>query len=231
MDTIEKMWLILRVCLFYILMLIVVIAYQLVLGMWPKIVSYKTWIKDKKKEHTVVILAGSFNPPHNGHIAMLHYLSDKYDQVIAVIGVNPNKQYDVHPNDREKILSQLVEDTTNIRVEVVSNYVWRFAKKERATILYRGIRTWERDGKEEQQLQRLNIIGPILLGPLSMPIPTFYLEGNPEYNHVSSTMIRQICCSNSNHEAAAKALVELKLVPPKVGSTVARLYGPKSKGN
>lgn len=39
---------------------------------WPKSSLYKL---DKK---LTVVLAGSFNPPHNGHLAMLHYLSERY---------------------------------------------------------------------------------------------------------------------------------------------------------
>ena len=34
----------------------------------------------KKDKDTSVVMAGSFNPPHNGHFAMLLYLADRYVQ-------------------------------------------------------------------------------------------------------------------------------------------------------
>lgn len=41
----------------------------------PMIVTYP-W-KDIEKEDTIVVLAGSYNPPHLGHLAMLEYLSKR----------------------------------------------------------------------------------------------------------------------------------------------------------
>ena len=63
----------------------------------------------------------------------------------------------------------------------------------------------------------------MLLGPLFWPIPTMYLEGNPKYNHVSSTLIRDLCASKGTKEKDALA----ELVPPIVTGTVVRLYCKK----
>lgn len=53
-------------------------------------------------------------------------------------------------------------------------------------------------------------------------MPTIYLEGNPKYNHVSSTLIRSIC-KGGNQKAVEDVLTEL--VPNQVASQVAELYG------
>jgi hypothetical protein len=46
--------------------------------LWPRIITYP-WKEDEKqaKEDRIVILAGSYNPPHRGHLAMLEYLSKR----------------------------------------------------------------------------------------------------------------------------------------------------------
>jgi phosphopantetheine adenylyltransferase len=93
------------------------------------------------------------------------------------------------------------------------------------SIFFRGIRSWEKDGKDERALQILNTWGPLLLGPLVWPVPTMYLEGNPKYNHVSSTLIRSLCSKSGTENQ--KALEDL--VPPNVVDLVAKLYSKKEE--
>ena len=59
--------------------------------------------ENKKK---TVMLAGSFNPPHNGHLNMLKTLSKIYGNVYAVVGFNPSKKYDVSPQKRLEIMQK-----------------------------------------------------------------------------------------------------------------------------
>ena len=75
---------------------------------------------------------------------------------------------------------------------VVTGYIWRYAKTQNAALFFRGIRTWSADGPEERHLQILNSWGPLLLGPV-WPLKTIFLEGDPRYLDVSSTLVRRIC--------------------------------------
>ena len=177
--------------------------------------------KQREKGMTVV-MAGSYNPPHRGHLEMISYLSERYGRLIVVIGMNPDKSYDVPPQERAVLLRAMCRNVPNVRVHVVTGYIWRFAKSAdiRADLFYRGIRTWERDGGEERKLQILNTWGPLLLGPLWWPIPTHFLQGKPEYNHISSTLIRSIC---------AKPDFQISdihdLVPENIAEDIVHLYG------
>lgn len=197
---------------------------------WPTVIPYP-WIMAKTQQpeeesdkHKRVVLAGSYNPPHNGHLSMLTYLAERYGEVVAVIGMNPEKKYKVSPLERAALLKKMVSGTDvkgKVRVEVVSGYVWRFAMKQNAEILFRGIRSWERDGKEERILQILNVIGPLILGPLKWPIPTQYLEGDPKYRGVSSTAIRD-ACNKAFKQGATPDLSPF--VPKEVSESVAHAY-------
>lgn len=113
------------------------------------------------------------------------------------------------------ILSTLLKS-----VLAVSGYIWRYAKKEGATIFFRGIRSWEKDRKEERTLQILNTWGPLLLGR-TWPIPTVYLEGKPEFNHISSTLIRDICQGRGDCESLSS------LLPTNVTTEITHLYSRK----
>ena len=109
--------------------------------------------------------------------------------------------------------------------KVVDGYIWRYAKRNGMSIFFRGIRSWKKYGKEERALQILNTWGPLLLGPLVWPIPTMYLEGNPKYNHVSSTLIRSLCSKSGTDNQGALQ----DLVPPNVADLVANLYSQKEE--
>jgi len=152
----------------------------------------------KREKDITVVFAGSFNPPHLGHLVMIRYLAERYGRVICCIGVNPDKVYDVTPQTRAQILREMLsgsDDRTrckNVQVEVVTGYIWRYAKTQNASLFFRGIRTWAADGAEERHLQILNSWGPALLGPV-WPIKTIFLEGDPRYRDVSSTVVRRIC--------------------------------------
>jgi len=81
MDLIESLqpvsvWLVpLLVLIFGALSLILpIIQPKIIEYPWKLPTSPRARAKDKQK---LVILAGSYNPPHNGHLAMLEYLSER----------------------------------------------------------------------------------------------------------------------------------------------------------
>lgn len=89
-------------------------------------------------------------------------------------------------------MQQLVDDLhlPNVEVVVVEGLIWRFGFRVGAHRLYRGIRTWERDGLSEKSLELLNFGGPLLLAG-QCPIPTYFVEGDPAFTEVSSSLIRK----------------------------------------
>jgi len=190
--------------------------------------------RSKLDKKSTVVLAGSFNPPHLGHLVMIRYLAERYGRVICCIGVNPNKQYEVTPQSRAEILREMLNydgGCNNVTVEVVSGYIWRFARTQNASLFFRGIRTWDADGGDERTLQILNTWGPLILGWI-WPMKTIFLEGDPQYRHVSSTLVRQICARRteaieSEHHSKDINDELTRLVPERVVTKVADAYSAK----
>ncbi|KAL7574922.1 hypothetical protein ACA910_010749 [Epithemia clementina (nom. ined.)] len=183
---------------------------------FPTVWSYPWPPAERAAPHDrtkTVLMAGSFNPPHLGHIEMIRYLASRYGHVIVVVGHNPNKSYLVSPDQRVEFIKECIrqsdeEHLTNyhkssiVTVKAVSGYIWQ--KVPEAQIFFRGIRTWEKDGAEERILQIQNTWGPIVYGPFWFPRTTYFLEGNPKYNHISSTLIREIC--SDSHQQSSTSL-------------------------
>eukprot|EP00434_Breviolum_minutum_P037610 symbB.v1.2.033355.t1/scaffold4121.1/size44329/6 len=142
-------------------------------------------------QRSAVVFAGSFNPPHHGHIEIIRYLSKAFSEVHIVIGMNPNKIYPVSPETRKQIVEQalLSIGAMNAKVWIWGDVIFKLAKQIGATALYRGIRTWEEDGKAERYLEIQNICWP-MISSCGMPMGTYYIEGPPQYACVSSTLLR-----------------------------------------
>ncbi len=84
---------------------------------------------------------------------------------------------------------------------------------QNASILFRGIRTWEKDGQEERSLHILNSWGPIVCGPFKWPLKTYFMEGDTRYLHISSTLIRDACRGdNQNLEGLVPKEAEMDIL-------------------
>lgn len=169
------------------------------------------------------LFAGSFNPMHEGHLAVLRAMAQRHPTaptIYAAVAYNPNKRYAVSPEERRQLVAEMcaADDALRGRVQavVVDGYAWRLAMRLRCARMYRGIRTWSKDGAAESLLQLLNVVGPMLL-EATLPPPTRYVESPPGLTHISSTLVRR--------RAAARESLS-GLVPAATEARVEKLYGP-----
>mmetsp|Transcript_98778 Transcript_98778/g.174292 ORF Transcript_98778/g.174292 Transcript_98778/m.174292 type:complete len:486 (+) Transcript_98778:59-1516(+) len=178
---------------------------------------------EPKSSAGTVVLAGSYNPPHLGHLEMLKYLSKAHSKVVAIIGINPNKKYDVNPYQRQALLRVMIKDAglTNVEVKVWGSIIFLYAQSIGASVMYRGIRTWKEDGKAEKHLEFQNLYYQLLL-TMRWPIPTAYLQGAPALTEVSSTLLRK--------RIAAEEDI-LDLVPKVASDAVVQAYRPPPKSD
>ena len=174
-----------------------------------------------RREPTVALFAGSLNPPHRGHLAIIEHLASKHETLYVVIGVNRSKSYLVSPAERKELVQSMcaAAHLDNVIVEVTSDYIWRLAIKVKGAVLYKGIRTWRKDGPPERWLELLNLVGPPLLAPLGWPLRTSYLQADARYAHVSSSLVRSRCQNQSEAPSIAD------LVPTAIEEKVRAAYG------
>ncbi|CAE7253321.1 coaD [Symbiodinium sp. KB8] len=139
-----------------------------------------------------VVFAGSFNPPHHGHFEIIRYLSKTFSEVHVVIGINPAKTYPVSPDERKAIIEHALPSmgAQNVKVWVWGDVIFKLARKVGATAMYRGIRSWQEDGKAERYLEVQNVCWPVL-STCASPMSTYFVEGPPQYSFVSSTLLRE----------------------------------------
>lgn len=164
------------------------------------------------------------NPPHLGHLAVIRYLRRRgHGRILVVIGVNRSKRYAVSAERRAELLRSMCAQLglEDVEVHIVEGLVWRWAARHGVRTLFRGIRSWAKDGRSERFLHVLNQLGPVLLG-LRRPIPTVFVQSDPELARVSSTLVRERCRHCTIEAAAHEALAGL--VPAGSEVEVWRLY-------
>ena len=167
------------------------------------------------------LFAGSFNPLHEGHLAVLRTMARRHPTaptLYAAVAYNPSKRYAVTPEERRRLVAEMCEADPllrgRVRAVVVDGYAWRLAVRLRCARMYRGVRTWRSDGAAESLLQALNVVGPMLLAA-TLPPPTRFVESPPELTHVSSTLVRRRAERRESLEG---------LVPAATEERVAALY-------
>ncbi|KAK3274013.1 hypothetical protein CYMTET_17781 [Cymbomonas tetramitiformis] len=167
-----------------------------------------------------VLFAGSFNPIHVGHLAILRRIAAAHPRAVlyVCIGYNPTKKYIVSVEARRALIASMCKADAMLRnrvqVVVAASYPWRFALRHGIRVMYRGVRTWDKDGTAEIVLALLNLLGPLLL-ERTLPPTTKYIEASPTLLHVSSTLVRNRVVSGGSLEG---------LIPEAMHTQVRQLY-------
>lgn len=130
------------------------------------------------------IYAGSFDPPTKGHMWMIEQGAELFDELVVVLGVNPDKKCFLSEQQRiDALRGMLVNGPANVRVEKMQGgFLVDFAKRLGATHLLRGIRNTI-DFEYEKSMDRMN-------ARMEPGIRTVYLMPPPELEEISSSFVR-----------------------------------------
>ena len=139
---------------------------------------------------TIAIYPGSFDPITNGHLDILKSGSEIFDKVIIAVSYNINKQGFLSVEDRVELIRKSVAHLDNVEVDAFEGLTVEYAKKKGADVLLRGLRT-SFDFEYELQLSQTN-------NALNKDLKTVFLITKPEYNFISSSMVREILANNGD---------------------------------
>ena len=139
---------------------------------------------------TIAIYPGSFDPITNGHIDILKSGSEIFDRVIIAVSYNINKQGFLSVDERVNLIKKSVAHLSNVDVDAFEGLTVEYAKKKGADVLLRGLRT-SFDFEYELQLSQTN-------NALNKDLKTVFLITKPEYNFISSSMVREIIANKGD---------------------------------
>ncbi|MBE7703104.1 MAG: pantetheine-phosphate adenylyltransferase [Cyanobacteria bacterium SIG28] len=157
---------------------------------------------------TIAIYPGSFDPFTNGHLDILKSGSEIFEKVIIAVSYNVNKEGFLPIAERVDLIKKCVNKFPNVEVDTYQGLTVDYAKTKGAQVLLRGLRT-SFDFEYELQLSQTN-------NTLDKNLKTIFLITKPEFNYISSSMVREVLVNKGDIS---------KFVPDVVNEYLVSKYG------
>ena len=127
----------------------------------------------------IAVFPGSFDPVTIGHQDIIARASKLFDRVYVSIVPNGTKTHPMFTDEQKLALMRAsVEEFPNVEAELGGGLLTDYALRKNAQFLVRGVRN-SVDFDAEQQLS-------------DGALETVLLVAEPKYQHISSTMVREM---------------------------------------
>ncbi|WHS35106.1 pantetheine-phosphate adenylyltransferase [Auritidibacter ignavus] len=130
------------------------------------------------------VCPGSFDPVHKGHIEIIARATFIFDEVVIAVSTNPQKNYLFSLEQRLDMIEQTVSSLSGVSVvPMETGLIAEFCHQQGANALVKGIRN-PTDVEYETPMATFN---RHLSG-----VETVFLPADARYQHVSSTLVKEI---------------------------------------
>lgn len=130
------------------------------------------------------ICPGSFDPVHNGHVEVVARAAALFDEVVVAVSTNPHKRYRFDLEHRLALAAESLAGITGVVVEPMGEgLLARYAARRGGVALVKGLRSGE-DYAYEVPMATMN--------RRLTQVETVFLAGDPEFLHLSSTLVKEV---------------------------------------
>ncbi|HOY32769.1 MAG TPA: pantetheine-phosphate adenylyltransferase [Bacteroidales bacterium] len=133
---------------------------------------------------TSAVFPGSFDPITKGHESVVLRSLSLFDHITVAIGVNADKKFLFPLEQRLQWLKEVFVSYPRISITTYEGLTTDFCKNNHIQYILRGLRT-SADFEFERSIGQMN-------KKIYPPIETVFLLALPEYNALSSSIIRDI---------------------------------------
>ena len=132
----------------------------------------------------VAVYPGSFDPFHEGHVAIVDRATRIFPNVVVGILQNAGKDALFSPAERAEMVREIYEGNPAVEVRAFSGLLVNFLQEIDATIIIRGMRAVS-DFEYEFQMALMN-------RRLYPEVETVFLTPKEEYLYLSSRLVREV---------------------------------------
>jgi pantetheine-phosphate adenylyltransferase len=151
----------------------------------------------------IAVFPGSFDPITVGHVDLVKRALPLFDKIVVAVGVNSIKKYLFPLDQRLEWLRQVFAEYPSIEVGHFENLTADYCQRIGARYLLRGLRNAS-DFDYEKTISQLNHI-------IGGGIETVFLISQPEFSHISSTIVREIIVGGADAAPFIPKEIKIKL--------------------
>ena len=129
------------------------------------------------------IFPGSFDPFTIGHANIVERALTLVDRLVIAVGVNERKHYTMTTEERLRTIAKIYEKEPRIKIVAYSDLTTDLAKREKAQMIIKGVRSVKDFEYEREQAD----INRMISG-----IETILLCADPTLSCISSSMVREL---------------------------------------
>ena len=158
----------------------------------------------------IAVYPGSFDPVTFGHLDIIDRALKIFDGVVVAVARNSEKNSLFTVKERIDLLSEILADRPEAKIETFDGLLVDFVRKRGATVIIRGLRAVS-DFEFEFQLAQMN-------RSITKDIETLFMMTSVPYSYLSSSIVKEVSSLNGPVD---------NLVPP----VVKRALDAKFRGN
>ena len=133
----------------------------------------------------IVIYPGSFDPITLGHLDIIRRAALCFDKVFVCVMDNCDKKSHMFPAEKRlEMLRRSVEELPNVEAELYRGLLADYAREKGGHVIVKGLRN-ATDFDLEYQMAAIN-------RGIWAELETVFLPASVEYQHFSSTMVREM---------------------------------------
>jgi pantetheine-phosphate adenylyltransferase len=132
----------------------------------------------------IALYPGSFDPPTNGHLSIIHRGLKMFDGLIVAVLRNPAKDAVFSVEERVDLLKGALNGDRRVQVKTFSGLMVKFAQEEGVNTVLRGLRAVS-DFEYEFQMANMN-------RKLDPSIETLFMMTGEDYFYISSRFVRDV---------------------------------------
>ena len=132
----------------------------------------------------IALYPGSFDPPTNGHLSIIHRGLKMFDGLIVAVLRNPAKDAVFSVEERVELLKGAVNSDSRVTVKTFEGLLVKFAQEEGVNTVLRGLRAVS-DFEYEFQMANMN-------RKLDPELETLFMMTGEDYFYISSRFVRDV---------------------------------------
>jgi len=154
----------------------------------------------------IAVFPGSFDPITVGHVNLVERALPLFDKIVVAVGINSSKKYLFSLEQRIEWLKLVFRGHEKVEVDHFQHLTAHFCQKIGARYLLRGLRNAS-DFDYEKTISQVNHI-------VGEGIETVFLISQPEYSHISSTIVREVIIGGADATPFLPAEIRIEQFKP-----------------